>query len=267
VEACVRAFTDRPDPAFTLEKIMLTRFLATTVTATGFLVLPAAAAVVAPGNGNAGFGGAVGNGTLTVDADATDLTLTLDTGGAGLGGNILAIYFDTVAGGFADTSALSDSTDGGRRALSGFNANGDGPDDDTRTLATFAPGFEADFGLALGDGFASIFDLETGGNDSLIFLDNQTPAGSPASISFDPALLGLSVGDTFTFVGTLISDTAFRSDETFGAATFDGNASGNPGFAGGVTFSESFSATVIPEPTSALAVGASGLLMLGRRRR
>ncbi|MEM1012112.1 MAG: PEP-CTERM sorting domain-containing protein [Planctomycetota bacterium] len=241
-----------------------TLFTAITVLASAGM----ASAATINGNGNTGFGGPVGNGSLTVTADASSLTLDLDTGGSGLGGNILAVYFDTVAGGFGDTSSLMDGLDGGRRALSGFNANDLGdPGDDSSTVATFASGFEADFGLAFGDGFAALFQLAAGGNNSLIFLDNQTPAGgSPGTVSYDLSLLGLGVGDTFNVVGTLISDSAFRSDETFGTATFDGNASGNPGFNGTVTFSDSTAITVVPEPSGIAGVLALSLVTLRRRR-
>ncbi len=221
----------------------------------------AAQAATYNGNENTGFGGPVGNSVLTVTDDGSTINLSLDVAdGQSVGVNVVVFYLDTIAGGFSDTSSLMDDNDGGRKAISGFNDDGG---DAANTVATFASGFEADYALALSDGFAAVFQLVAGGNGALQFVpaaSNQS-GGDPLSVDLDASLIGLSAGDSFDFVATLISQTAFRSDETIGAVS-----SVSAGFNGGVTFSESLEYTLVPEPASAAAVALFGLVALRRRR-
>ncbi len=224
------------------------------------------------GNGNAGFGGPVGQGTIEITEAGGTYSFNLDLlDGQDLGGNVLVLYIDSVAGGFGDTSSFMDNADGGRRAISGFNANdGNNPNDDTRTLATFVAGFQADFAIAFGSSFAGLFQLASGGDNSLIFVDGDGQDGTePYLVSFDASQLGQGSSNGFNFVGTLISDSAFRSNETFGDALFFDGAGGatgdNPGFNGSVVFTESLT-FVVPEPTSLALLGLGGLAMLRRKR-
>ena len=67
--------------------------------------------------------------------------------------------------------------------------------------------------------------------------------------------IGLTVGSgqTFSFVGSLINDSAYRSDETFGrSVTTPGNPiyAPNAGFTGSQVFTGDFSYTLgaVPEP-------------------
>ena len=72
------------------------------------------------GNGATGFGGPIGNGNLAITDDGTNITFTLNNAG-GFSGNDFVLYIDSVAGGFADTSAFSDNGDGGRESVSAAN--------------------------------------------------------------------------------------------------------------------------------------------------
>src|ERR1700733_9338528 len=91
------------------------------------------------GNGNAGFNGSLGNSVLTVSDSGGNVNFSL-AAGAAIGGDNIVFYIDSAAGGFSDTSTFSDNADGGREAISGFNSG-----NPSRTLATFASGFTADY--------------------------------------------------------------------------------------------------------------------------
>jgi hypothetical protein len=78
------------------------------------------------------------------------------------------------------------------------------------------------------------------------------------------------VGETVRFSASLISGTAFRSNETIGTST-TGNSQ-NPGFNGTLTYTgfESYAITSIPEPSTVSLVvlcGAAALIRLRSRRR
>ena len=227
--------------------------------------LPGTAATLYTGNGNTGFGGEIGNGTLSLDDDGTTITATL-TKGADPMTDAFVIYIDSVAGGFVDTSTISDDGDELRRAASGF----DGGAGNTSTVA-FPAGFGADYVISMdadGPNFGGLWSMASGGAFSLPFIDtvNLSPTGTSVSatytFSFDLSEIGLSTGDSFNFVATYLNGNGvFRSDEAFG----DGIASGNPGF-DTVTFTDSLTYNSIPAPSVGLLslLGALGLL---RRRR
>lgn len=225
------------------------------------------------GNGATGFGGAFGNSSLAVTDDAgTGLISFVLTAAAGLNNDVVFYIAPSASGTFTDTSSLSDNADGGRTAISGFSSS-----NSSRTTATFAPGFGAKFALLLDvpDGFAGLFQLASGGNNSLIFLKNANytnPSTNVYDFNILASDLGLQTGtgDTFSFEGTYISSTAYRSDETYGASTVTnpGNAP-NPGFTGGLNFTSADIYTLaIPEPgTIGMMVAGAGMLLFFRRRR
>jgi hypothetical protein len=219
------------------------------------------------GNGATGFGGPVGNGNLQISDSISGLNITFNPG-APLNDD-LVLYLDTQPGGFADTSLFGDTADGGRTAISGFNSG-----NPSRTLATFAPGFFADYAISVENGFMGVFGLAPGGNGSLTYLFGAGQSGNPAgpfSISITPpemSQIGLTAGSgqTFEFVGSLISTSAYRANETIGPSVTGGSP--NAGFGGPQQFLGSDSYTLVPEPgtMTLIGTGLAGLLSLRRRK-
>ena len=240
----------------------------------GFAAVAGAATSTAyQGNGATGFGGPIGNGTLTIsDNGGGVINFSLSTG-VPFTSNALVLYIDSQPGGVNNTSTFTDTgtppgSDGGRTAISGYNPTNTPP---TRTLVNFPAGFGADFGISVEPGsFAGLFDLSNPANFNFVSSGNLAGSGSgPFTFSFTRAQLGLGATDPFSFVGTLISTTAYRSNETIGAsATTPGttNDSPNAGFTGTQTFSaaDRFS---VPEPSTLAALGLLGVTLLAKRRR
>lgn len=225
-----------------------------------------ASAAVYSGNGATGFGGGVGNSTTTVTDDGANIDFSIAT--TGFSGNALILYVDSVAGGVNDTSTFTDTADGGRTAISGFNSG-----NPSRTLATFPVGFGADYAITVEPGvFSGVFDLSTPANFGYLGSNNIAGTG-PVTFSVSKAALGLPTsGDySFSFVGTLISTTAYRSNETIGASVTvpDTGAAPNGGFNGTQVFAtgNTFAVTSasLPEP-SAMVLGLPALAVLRRRR-
>jgi hypothetical protein len=212
-----------------------------------------------PGNGGTGFGGPVGNGSFAISDDGTNITFTLNPSGGF--GNDCVIYIDSVAGGFPDTSLFFDNGDGGREAVSGYNAG-----NPSQTIAVFPAGFDADYALSIENTYMGLFGLAAGGNNSLNFITGANQTGPTYSVTFPIADLGITGGQSFAFVGTLISETAYRSNESFG----NNNAGGsNPGFSTPMVFTsdDTYTTTAVPEPTTLGVLGAASLLAASRRRR
>src|SRR6185436_1847519 len=87
------------------------------------------------GNGNSGFGGPIGLGSLTLTDNGTTISGTVNKGLNGFN-DVLVLYIDSQAGGFADTSGFADGADGLRKAISGFDGGAN------RSLLTFSGGFQ-----------------------------------------------------------------------------------------------------------------------------
>ncbi len=210
------------------------------------------------GNGNTGFGGPVGNGNLVVSDDGTSVTFNFNAASS-LSGNDLVIYIDSITGGFSSTSGFNDSQDGGRSAVSGYTSTGNGGGSGQSTL-TFASGFLPDYAIDVQSGYASLFGLNNGGNNSLNFITGAAQSGtSPYTLTVPLVDLGLTPGaaQSFGLFGTFISETGYRSTEALA-----GNDTGSQGWGTTVT-QTSFATyvTVVPEPSTVL-LGASGLAIL-----
>ena len=216
------------------------------------------------GNGASGFGGPIGKGTLTITDDgAGNIHFSLAPFGS-FSGNDLVLYLDTQPGGAANNALFTDNGDGGREAISGAN-NGN----PSRALVNFAPGFLADKAISVEPGvFAGLFDLTNTSSFGFINGGNLAGSGSgPFTFSFSRKDLGLGPKQPFSFEGTLISTTAFRSNETIGNSI--SIPPGDPGFNGTLTFTAANNFAV-PVPSSVLGgmvlLGGVGTFHLVRRR-
>ena len=218
------------------------------------------------GNGASGFGGGVGNSVLTVTSSGPNINFSITSVSTSFSGNRLVLYFDSKSGGSASTTSFTDYGDQSRVAVSGATAT-------SRSVASFPAGFGADFGISVNIGdFAALFDLST--SPSFTFVPSGPIAGSglgPITFSIPFTALGLPAsGGNFQFVGTLISNNAFRSNETIGAsvtaaAPANPGDAPNAGFNGTTTFSAA-NLFVVPEPGSSMLAGLALLGLLRRRR-
>src|SRR5438105_5332841 len=169
------------------------------------------------GNGNSGFGGPIGLGSLTLTDNGTTVFGTVNKGPNGFN-DVLVLYIDSQAGGFADTSGFADGADGLRKAISGFDGGAN------RSSLTFSSGFLPDYAIALGpanENFGGLWQLANGGANSLNFVSsvNLNPTGNNNSptytFSFNVSQIGITPGSgaTFKLFGTYIADSGYRSDE------------------------------------------------------
>ncbi|MCC6761683.1 MAG: T9SS type A sorting domain-containing protein [Chitinophagaceae bacterium] len=188
------------------------------------------------GNTKTGFGGTIGNGSLTVTESVNDIVFTLTTGAPFGANDNLVIYFDSKAGGVSNTTTINDASDGGRASVSGNSGSG-------TSDVTFPSGFTADYGLAWGSFGSALFELTPGGNGSLTFVSFNS---NTASRTIPKAELGITGPITFRFVGTYVSNTAYRSNEALVQNLGDGGETGgNFGF-NPITFSASNEFPLVP---------------------
>jgi hypothetical protein len=217
-----------------------------------------------PGNGNSGFGGPIGLGSLTLTDNGTTVSGQVNKGPNGFN-DVLVLYIQYGAGGFADTSGFGDGGDGLRKAISGFDGGAN------RSLLTFS-GMMPNYAIALGpasDSFGGLWQLANGGANSLNFINsvNLNPTGNNNSptytFSFNVSQIGIvpNTGATFSMFGTYISNSGFRSDEAV--------AGNDVGVQGWNPFLQTALATytIVPEPSFFALLGASVLVGLALRRR
>lgn len=239
-------------------RTMRSSLVAATVLAAS-LFANAASAETFTGNGGTGFGGRLGGGSLTVTPSGTNVTFSFTPSGS-FTGNIVAIYLDTGAGGYTSTSSLTDTSSDVKTAISGLSSNG-------RTLLTFPATFDADVALTIKPDFFEAQNISNPATFSFISGGGQTAGAGPFTQTFSLSSLGIT-GTSFDVVATLISGSAYRSNETIGTSvTVPGSVGDTPnaGFTGTQVIS-TFGTVLVPEPTTLGALAGVGLVALRRRK-
>ena len=246
---------------------MKTRALAPLVLALSLLLMPAPLRAAIAGynyqeyHGN-GVAGVIGDGTLQLSNNTYTVRANYIKGGGGSFVDNLVIFVDTAPGGFTTTSVFSDKGSSLETSISGLNTS--------RSVATFAPDFAADYAIALGVNSGSavykLVDDASGPHLELVrsglnFLYVDSPNHATYSFQFDWADIGLPNRNTnfFKFETTYITSTGSRSLQSFEGLT------GKSGF-DFVTFTnyDTYGVPPIPENTNAaLAIFGGLVLALG----
>jgi hypothetical protein len=188
---------------FTQKASMFAAFAAAAI----YFCPTSARAVNYAGNGNTGFGGTIGNGILTLTDDGTNISGHLTFGGGF--NDTLVLYVDTgVAGGFTSTTNFSDQGDGTRKAISGVDGG-------NRSALAFTNGFTPKYALGISSGFGGLWQLASGGNNSLPFVTSLGYNNGNGNFSIPGTALGLTngVARSLKIFGTYISQSAYRSTE------------------------------------------------------
>lgn len=217
--------------------------------------------------GGTGFGGPVGGGTLSLDSDNSGVYFGF-SGMGDISDNSIRVYLDTRSGGFtelSDAAGFNDFDDFGRERVSRPVAGG-------LTLP-----FEADFGWIITPafgGFQALFELQTGGNGSLIGQGSGVVAdpigefpSNPTYEFFIPyANLGMSAGDDVDFV-VVYGNNAGQDDAFISSEGFPGplNVDVNPGN-GPLVLDDFHRLTTVPEPATASLLGLGAMAMIRRRK-
>ena len=233
------------------------------------------------GNGNTGFNGAVGNGTLSLTTNTSGAFIFAFTlGGAQTNfgtNNDLTIYIDNGQGSGIGTSTagLTDTSDGGRQAVSEYSGT-------QRSTTSFGTLLSPQFALDLSVNNANVYGLVNG--SSFGFNGGQTIGGtSQGGVTYASTVVGgntvltatvpatdlsltANAGASLKLFALQVSETGFSSNEATVAVT------GNLGYGNTQTISavNTFTAAAVgaPEPSTlaTMLVGGMGALALARRR-
>jgi hypothetical protein len=227
------------------------------------LPLTQAPCAVYYGNGNTSGGGAVGNGRLSLTDNGTTVSGTFYKGPGSFSMNLI-LYIDSVSGGFTDTTQFADSGDALRTAVSGYSPA------PARATAYFAPGFTADYAIAIGvngPNKGNLYHLVAGGNGSMEFIRsvNLFPYNSlnASSYTFNFSLTDIGLptgsGNFFKIESTYIGSAAYRELESFESLT------GTRGF-GTVNFGnyDTYGVDPVPEMTTGSLAIFGGLIVGGK---
>jgi hypothetical protein len=228
-----------------------------------------AMAALYSGNGETGYGGVapVGQGTLGLTDNGTRVFGTFTKGPGDLV-DILVIFIDSTAGGFGSTANFTDHAGTLQTATSGFNGS-------SRATATFAPGFKADYAIALRPNASAnwsklfrLVDNGTLGDLGPVNLDPiSTKTATTYTFSFDWASIGVTPGPgaSFRFESSYIGADAYRTLQSFERFTpMDGDPPSVPGLDSSVTFTNFDTyLTAVPEMTNAALTVFAGLIITG----
>jgi hypothetical protein len=177
--------------------------------------------VVYANGGGGGFGGTLGNGSISMDVVGTNFsnaTLTIAFTPGNALNDIVAIFLDTRAGGFLDAN-MSDTADGGRTAVSELTLTKND---------VFPAGVLPDFGLAIGNFGAVLFELNAGNTPGHL---NFVQFNGAQNITIPLTTLGNPWHIDF-FAG-YASGGGYNSNESLPGTTNGINQNGNPGFGDG----------------------------------
>ncbi|MGB3606108.1 lamin tail domain-containing protein, partial [Psychroserpens sp.] len=183
------------------------------------------------GNGRTGFGGSGLLGSSTLEICALPATSQIDftlTKGAGtnFGSNLVVLYIDSDPNsGVTTTENLFDTGinngDPGRVAISGYNGT-------DRATLLFPPGFSANYAISIDGSNANLFEINEGSGSSHTFINGANLAVNGDILTFDIDFAEINASpsaQSFNILATLISDSAFRSNEAIGI----NDAINNPG--------------------------------------
>jgi hypothetical protein len=196
----------------------------TALTAVLLLAARPAKATNYAGNTDTGFSGAVGNGVLSVTDDHTNITVNLQRGNSGSLNDVLVIYIDTGAEGYADTSSFTDhSGNGEQQAISGYNGS-------SRSVMTFTNGFRPSYAIAIKSDYMDLWTLANPASFSYVTGNGEAGNNSANfSMTFLASQIGLpaNVSTNIRIFGTYISRGGYRSTEAIAGNCVSTNL-GNP---------------------------------------
>jgi hypothetical protein len=216
-----------------------------------------------PGNG---VEGPVGNATLALSNSTTTVRANFIKGIGSFVDN-LVIFIDCAPGGYTSTRSFSDNATPLESAVSGYKVS--------RSVGNFAPGFEADYAIALGvNSGSAVYKLVDDGagphlqlvRSGLNFVYVDSPNHASYSFQFDWADIGLPNQATnfFKFESTYITSNGWRWLQSFEGLT------GTAGFDNTITFTnyDTYGVPPVPENTTvALAVFGGFALVVAWRNR
>ena len=203
-------------------------------------------------HGNGLGGGTIGNGTLQM-SNTISTVRGVFTKGPGTFGDSLVIFVDTVPGGLTTTANLYNNANRMEIGVSGYKTS--------RSVATFAPGFGADYAIVLGiNDYTGVYKLvdDPGGPyiqqvRAPIYVNPKDNGNLPSYyFTFDWTDIGLTAANTnfFKFESTYVTSNGGRSLDSFEGLT------GTAGF-GSITFTnyDTYGVEPIPEnANTALAI-------------
>ena len=203
--------------------------------------------------------GTLAGGRLQLTDTGSGISATFNRGNGSFT-DFVVIYLDTGTGQLTDTKPLTDYSSTVVQAVSGGSAS-------HQSVVGFAPGFKADYAIALNpDAGGSLFHLPNGASSSLgdavdLGLSPRRLPNDPTfTFSFQWAALGItgSAPHSFKFETTYLTGGGYRSTQTFENCSF----SGLPGLDGTLTFSsyDTFGVAPVPEPAAWGLASALGLL-------
>lgn len=205
-----------------------------------------------------GVGGSVGNATLCLSNDTSSVRANFVKGIGSFVDN-LVIFIDCAPGGYTSTAPFSDKANALETAISGVNVS--------RSIANFAPGFAADYAIAVGinSGSAVYKLVDDGTGPHLQLVRNglnlqyaDSPNHPSYSFQFSWSDLGLPGQRTnfFKFETSYITANGYRWLESFEDLT------GKQGY-DSITFTDydTYGVQPVPENTTVALAAFGGLAL------